>query len=128
MHGPSRMSPLVSNPPPPGPFASGTSTDSPRRAGSSRAICAMPPVTSPGGEKLTGILRSKPFIIPEKLSFFMAGHDGSPDKPPRKKNLVRLRDARTQEVLARSAPPRNDTAQPFSWDLSKFAGRKGYLE
>ena len=83
---------------------------------------------SPGGEKLTGILRSKPFPIPEKLSFFMAGHDGSPDKPLRKKNLVRLRDANTQEVLAQSAPPRNDTARPFHWSLNKFAGREGYLE
>src|SRR5205814_7032601 len=46
---------------------------------------------SPGGEKLTGTLRSKPFAIPAKLSFFLAGHDGSPDKPPRKKNLLRLR-------------------------------------
>ena len=83
---------------------------------------------SPGGEKLTGILRSKPFTIPAKLSFFMAGHDGSPDKPPRKKNLIRLREAGTQEVLAHSAPPRNDTARPFSWDLSKYAGKQGYLE
>ncbi|MGI8965271.1 MAG: hypothetical protein ACR2H1_04185, partial [Limisphaerales bacterium] len=40
---------------------------------------------SPGGEKLTGLLRSKNFTIPGKLSFFMAGHDGSPDRGPRKK-------------------------------------------
>jgi hypothetical protein len=75
---------------------------------------------SPGGEKLTGILRSRQFNIPARLSFFMAGHDGSPDKPPRKKNLVRLRDAATQQVLAHSAPPRNDLAQPFTWDLSAY--------
>jgi putative heme-binding domain-containing protein len=83
---------------------------------------------SPGGEKLTGILRSKFFDIPPKLSFFMAGHDGSPDKPPRKKNLIRLRDASTDKVLAHTAPPRNDIAQPFSWDLGQHAGKQGYLE
>src|SRR5439155_13802677 len=83
---------------------------------------------SAGGEKLTGILRSKQFSVPAKLSFFMAGHDGSPDKTPRKKNVVRLRDAVTQQVLAHSAPPRNDVAQPFTWDLGAHQGKPGYLE
>jgi len=32
----------------------------------------------PAGETLTGILRSRPFVIPTKLSFFLAGHDGQP--------------------------------------------------
>ena len=58
----------------------------------------------------------------------MAGHDGSPDKPPLKKNFIRLREAGTQKVLAQSAPPRNDLAQAFAWDLAKHAGKKGYLE
>ncbi|MEY2429117.1 MAG: hypothetical protein QOJ40_2002, partial [Verrucomicrobiota bacterium] len=83
---------------------------------------------SPGGEKLTGILRSKPFIIPARLSFFLAGHDGSPDRPPTKKNVIRLRSAANQEVLMRAVPPRNDIAQPIHWDLSKHAGEQGYLE
>jgi putative heme-binding domain-containing protein len=91
---------------------------------SSLFICSL----SPGGESLTGILRSKPFTIPRRLNFFMAGHDGSPDKPLTKKNFVRLRDAETQKVLAQTAPPRNDVAHPFSWDLAKHAGKKGYLE
>ncbi len=83
---------------------------------------------SPGGEKLTGILRSKPFVLPSKLTFYLAGHDGSPEKPLLKKNVVRLRDAETTNVIARAQPPRNDTAQRVTWDLSKFEGRKGYLE
>ena len=83
---------------------------------------------SPGGESLTGTLRSKPFTIPARLTFFMAGHDGSPDKPLGKRNFVRLRDTETEKVLAQSAPPRNDLAQPFSWDLAKYTGKKGYLE
>src|SRR5207247_608323 len=52
----------------------------------------------------------------------------SPDKPPRKKNLIRLRNAATQEIIARAAPPRNDIAQPVSWDLAKHAGEQGCLE
>src|SRR5258706_220447 len=83
---------------------------------------------SPGGEKLVGILRSKPFTIPARLSFFLAGHDGSPDKPPVKKNLIRLRNAATQEIIARAVPPRNDIPQPISWDLGQHAGEQGYLE
>src|SRR5204862_6499566 len=42
--------------------------------------------------------------------------------------FIRLRDAGDQKVLARAAPPRNDTAQPFSWDLSEHASKQGYLE
>jgi putative heme-binding domain-containing protein len=87
-------------------------------------LCSLPP----GGESFTGVLRSKPFAIPAKLKFFLAGHDGYPDKPAQKKNVVRLRDAATDQVLVETFPPRNDTARPVAWDLSAFAGRQGYLE
>jgi len=87
-------------------------------------ICSLPP----NGESLAGTLRSRSFAIPAKLSFFMAGHDGFLDKPPQKKNFVQLRDAATKKILAHNVPPRNDLAQPFSWDLSEFAGQKGFLE
>ncbi len=50
-------------------------------------LCSLPP----GGEQLTGTLRSKTFVIPDHLDFFMAGHNGFPDKPDQKKNLIRLR-------------------------------------
>ena len=40
-------------------------------------LCSLPP----GGESLTGVLRSKPFTLPAKLRFFLAGHDGYPNKP-----------------------------------------------
>ena len=87
-------------------------------------LCSLPP----NGESLTGILRSRIFAVPAKLTFFLAGHDGFPDQPPGKKNLIRLRSARTPEVLASAAPPRNDTAQQITWDLSAWAGREGVLE
>jgi putative heme-binding domain-containing protein len=82
----------------------------------------------PGGEKLTGGLRSSAFTIPERLSFYLAGHDGYPDKPLKKQNYVRLRDPETHEVLITTPPPRNDAAQRIEWDLSKYVGRRGELE
>jgi putative heme-binding domain-containing protein len=87
-------------------------------------LCSLPP----GGEQLTGILRSQPFTVPARLDFFVAGHDGYPNQPAQKKNVVRLRAADTREVLAETYPPRNDIAQPVSWDLSAHAGRKACLE
>src|SRR5207245_7807709 len=84
---------------------------------SSWFLCSLPP----GGESLTGVLRSRPFTIPAKLSFFLAGHDGYPNKAARKKNAVRLRAADTHEVLAEAFPPRNDTAQLVTWDFTQPA-------
>lgn len=82
----------------------------------------------PSGESLTGILRSRPFTIPLKLSFFLAGHDGRPDGPLLKKNFVHLVAADTHKVLAKTEPPRNDEAQRIVWELSAHAGEKGILE
>lgn len=87
-------------------------------------LCSLPP----GGEQLTGVLRSQGFLIPEELSFFLAGHDGFPGKPAQKKNVVRLRSGDTHEILAEKYPPRNDTAQPVVWELQAHAGKQGYLE
>ena len=80
------------------------------------------------GEQRTGIYRSAAFELPAKLSFWCAGHDGFPTMKLQGKNLVRLRDGKTHEVLASSPPPRNDTAQKIEWDLSKHAGKQGYVE
>jgi putative heme-binding domain-containing protein len=87
-------------------------------------VCSLPP----GGEALTGILRSENFVVPPQIKFFMAGHDGPPNQPPQKKNRIRLYDSATHEVLAESAPPRNDVARPFSWDLKEHAGKQGYID
>jgi putative heme-binding domain-containing protein len=83
---------------------------------------------APGGESLTGILRSKAFTIPEKFSFYLAGHDGTPDQPMRKKNFARLREVDSNKVLKQAVPPRNDTAQLITWDLKDHVGKKGFLE
>ncbi|MBX3442771.1 MAG: HEAT repeat domain-containing protein [Planctomyces sp.] len=84
--------------------------------------------TLPRGEQRTGILSSQPFTLPPRLTFWMAGHDGFPENPPSRKNLVRLVDVETGRVLRQAAPPRNDTAQLVEWDLADSAGRQAVLE
>ena len=81
----------------------------------------------PAGETLTGVLRSIPFTVPAELQFFMAGHDGYPDKPAQQKNGIRLR-AENGAILAEAQPPRNDLAQPFTWNLADHAGQRAYIE
>jgi putative heme-binding domain-containing protein len=86
-------------------------------------LCSLPP----GGEQLTGVLRSRTFTIPPRLTFWMAGHDGFPDRQAQKKNFIKLH---TTDGLtcAIAPPPRNDQAQKVSWDLAACAGKEGYLE
>jgi putative heme-binding domain-containing protein len=90
----------------------------------------------PKGEQRTGIYRSGEFAIPEKFSFWCAGHSGRPPAPLNDANYIRVRDAKTHEILAESRPPRNDTARQFTWDLTRGAGvspaalssRRGFIE
>lgn len=82
----------------------------------------------PKGEKLTGVLRSAPFSAPASLSLWTAGHNGLPASKDPVKNLVRLLDAATGEVLAEAPAARNDTAQKTTWDLTKVAGRQVVIE
>lgn len=80
------------------------------------------------GEALTGVLRSAPFVLPEKLSFWMCGHNGDPGTNPPPSNHVRLKLADSGEVIAKEIPPRSDLAQKYTWDLSKWVGHKGVFE
>ena len=86
-------------------------------------ICSLPP----GGEHLTGVLRSKPFAVPSRLEFYLAGHDGQPANPPQGNNRIRL-VTENGEVLAEAPAPRNDTARKVTWDLSGAKGQRGYIE
>lgn len=72
---------------------------------------------APGGEALTGILRSKPFNLPAKLSFYLCGHDGQPDQPTKGVNKVLLKSA-DGRVLREAKPPRNDVAHKVEWTFS----------
>lgn len=87
-------------------------------------LCSLPP----GGEQLTGVARSPVFKAPPVLSFWMAGHDGFPDRDRNMKNRVDLVLASTGEILKTSYAPRNDIAQRFEWDLSRFTGKTVYLD
>ena len=90
----------------------------------SEFLCSL----SPGGESFTGILSSPPFSLPAKLSFFLAGHDGPPDKPAQNRNHVRLRLADDNQIIAVANPPRNNDAQPITWNLAPFRNRRAYFE
>lgn len=92
-------------------------------------IPVMSSLPSPGGvsERLTGKLRSPRFELPKQMSFWMCGHTGMPNAPNTEKNYIRLVLTDGTEV-ARSYPPRDDTAQRYEWDLSAHAGKAGYVE
>lgn len=80
------------------------------------------------GEKRTGLWKSGEFVAPQRLSFYVAGHDGQPDAPLKKANFVRLRDARTGDVLMEASPPRNDVAQKVDWSLEGHVGKHVLVE
>lgn len=86
-------------------------------------LCSLP-----AGERATGRLISQLFTIPEKFSFYLAGHSGFPKRPENGRNYVQLRHLDDQRVLKRVSVPRNDLAQRVDWDLKEFAGTEGYLE
>jgi putative heme-binding domain-containing protein len=87
-------------------------------------LCSLPP----GGEHLTGVLRSRPFEVPARLTFFLAGHDGAPSAPPQGRNLVRLVAEEGGAVLAEARPPRDDVARKIEWNLAEHAGSMARLE
>lgn len=87
-------------------------------------VCSLPP----GGEHLTGVLRSRSFVVPSRLEFYLAGHDGQPAQPPHGNNSIRLVSDQNGEILASAPAPRNDTAQKVSWELSAARGQRAHLE
>lgn len=87
-------------------------------------LCSLPP----GGESYTGTMESPEFEAPGRLEFYLAGHDGYPDQPRKKKNVVRLLDVQTGQLLKQAFAPRNDTAQRVEWDLSDVHGTRVRLE
>lgn len=80
------------------------------------------------GEQRTGQYRSDSFEPGDSLSFFVAGHDGFPDKPLKKANFVCLRDAATGEILREASPPRNDVAQKVEWQTADLKARNVFVE
>jgi putative heme-binding domain-containing protein len=79
-------------------------------------------------ESRTGILSSRSFAVPEKLTFWINGHRGFANQPPHDKNRVRLVDSASGTVLATAAPPRKDHCEEVIWDLSAHVGKQARLE
>lgn len=84
--------------------------------------------TLASGESSTGALQSPSFEAGDRFVFWCAGHCGFPDQPFEPRNFLRLRDARTDEVLIETTPPRNDVAQRFEWETSDWRGKSVYFE
>jgi len=82
----------------------------------------------PRGERKVGIYASETFPCPPSLSFYLAGHDGPPEAPPKGQNLVRLRESDSNKIIASTAPPRNDLAQEVVWNLAEHAGKPVRVE
>lgn len=80
------------------------------------------------GETLTGVLRSAPFVLPEKFTFWMCGHNGHPGTNPPPVNHARLVLVETGEVIRKEVPPRNDVAREYTWDTKPWAGQKAVFE
>lgn len=80
------------------------------------------------GERLTGVLRSRPFPLPKRLAFWMCGHNGHPNTNAPPVNHVRLMDAKTGAVLAKEIPPRNDTARQYTWTFDSHVGEPVAVE
>lgn len=81
-----------------------------------------------GAEKYTGILRSRVFTMPERLTFVICGHRGKPGETEHDRNFVRLVDGRDGTELGRAYAPRQDQAVGVEWRLPGIVGRQVRLE
>jgi putative heme-binding domain-containing protein len=96
----------------------------------------------PGGEREVSRLASRPFTIPERLTFYLCGHRGDPQTVTRPSvdpdgeqpahvpadNYVQLRLLPNDRVICRAYAPRNDTAVRVEWDLRRWQGELGVIE
>jgi len=79
------------------------------------------------GEAYVGTLRTSVFSSPEKLSFWLVGHNGFPDQSDKKTNRCELVAADSGEVLKTEFPPRSDIGRQITWDLSSWQGRPVFV-
>ncbi|MDB6005568.1 MAG: Cytochrome c, partial [Prosthecobacter sp.] len=90
-----------------------------------KAVSSLDP-TQKSPEKLTGILRSKSFAAPDKLTLWLCGHRGFPQQPAHEKNFVRL--VSEGKTVQQAFPPRHDVCERIEWDLSSIQGKPVQLE
>lgn len=82
----------------------------------------------PSGEQGVGTLRSKPFRIPEQLSFHLCGHLGFPNEAPRNVNRVSLHLFPSGQEIRSALAPRHDTARKVVWNFDDHVGQQAYLQ
>ncbi|MEM8671279.1 MAG: PVC-type heme-binding CxxCH protein [Planctomycetota bacterium] len=80
------------------------------------------------GESYTGRLVSDAFPAPNRIRFYLAGHNGYPDQTDHRKNSIQLVDDQTGQVIERATPPRNDRAVLIDWDTSRMVDRRVRIE
>lgn len=94
--------------------------------GSSVQVISSLDKTKRSPERLTGILRSREFVLPEALSFWLCGHGGKLAGNGGPKNAVRLMVGGAS--VREAAAPGNDTCQRIEWDLRDLSGKSARLE
>ena len=80
------------------------------------------------GESYTGSRISDAFSAPKVIRFWLAGHNGWPEKADHGKNRVRLIRVRDGVILNQVTPPRNDVAMLVEWDLRDCQGQLVRIE
>lgn len=79
-------------------------------------------------EQRTGVLQSKEFTAPEKLSFWICGHRGPPKEKANNRSRVRLVLSETGKEIFSAYPPRSDVCQKIEWQTKNHLGKKVKLE
>ena len=74
------------------------------------------------GESYIGEKISDPFNAPDRIQFWIAGHNGFPDQPSHQKNRVQLIRCSDATILREVLPPRSDIAIPVTWELKELNG------
>lgn len=98
----------------------------PRKCADGKATELLSSLTR--GEHYVGQLYSEAFVCPDGLSFWIAGHNGHPEKADHQLNYVALVNAKSGQQLMQAFPPRNDTAKLVEWDLAAFSGQEVRLK
>lgn len=98
----------------------------PRKCSDGQAVQLLSSLSR--GEQYVGQLSSEAFICPTKMSLWIAGHNGYPDKPDHQLNSIALVHATSGQRLMQAFPPRSDVAAKVEWNLAQYAGREVKLK
>lgn len=102
----------------------------PRKLADGSEVTVLQSMAKGGGdeESRTGMLKSKIFDAPAKLTLWLNGHRGFPKAKAHKKNILRIVEAENGREIARALPPRDDKPQRVELDLSTHAGKPVRIE